>query len=353
MKVTCYKGGQAGDKKVYEFNVEDTLDKIRERLTIDGFISSNEGDTIAYRFVNAQSTSTEFKEAVVGREYEGYIPLKKVMAAKGVENQLVLTNIRASSKPDLLGIDSSSFVNRHVEVSISLNNEDPQARATNTKLQAFEPMMLSNVRTTNPNLGGYFEHACVCVDRSIVSFTINSWGAAGCEISVASKAEPIVTNFYYTLGDSPNRYESYTFRRYSNKEQTIQIVGLDHLDIGSNVWVSYQQVTFKTRRMTAYRSNGRYYQSTQSPPLPGFLAQNRLLAGAQNRAVVPGDKITPATPMPGPHSEQKFGTVSDMEVDDWTAALGEINVYFFAFKNLEQAKQVIGGYNAPEPNLWS
>lgn len=350
-KVTCYKGTQTGDKKTYNLNVESTLDKIRDKLTSDGFMPLDQGDTIAYRFVNSQSTSTKFEEAVVGRDYERYIPLKNVV---GTASQLVLTNIHASNKPDLLGINSTSFFNRHIAVSISLNNEDPKARETNAKLKAFAPLMLSNVQPTSTNVNAHFENVCVCVDGSVVSFTISSWGAAGFEISIASKADSIVKEMYHMLGNSPNRDDATTFRRYSDKEQTIKIVGLSQLNIAKNLLVNYQQVTFKTRRMTAYSSDGHNYQSNQSPPsLESRLERNRLLAMTQNRMIVPGDGITPGTTMRGPHSEQKFGTLSNIKVDDWTQALGEVNVYFFVFKSLEQAKKIIYGYNALDPDLWS
>jgi hypothetical protein len=33
--------------------------------------------------------------------------------------------------------------------------------------------------------------------------------------------------------------------------------------------------------------------------------------------------------------------------------MGEVVVYFFVFKSLEDAKIVFDGYNAPDPSLWS
>ena len=68
--------------------------------------------------------------------------------------------------------------------------------------------------------------------------------------------------------------------------------------------------------------------------------------------MVPGDSIKPGGPVPGPSSQQTFGTISDLKTDDWTEALGEVVVFFFVFKSLDDAKRVIDGYNAPDPNLW-
>lgn len=354
VKVTCVKGTQ---EKTYDFAVESKLDKVREELARDGFMPPDQDDIIAYRFVDSQSKAKKVGENIIGPNLERVLSLKDILGAR---NRLVITNISASKKPDLFGtIEKKGFINSRLAVSIALNYDDPQASKTNTDLGAFEPVMLSHVQPTNEALANPFENVCVCVNRSIVSFTICSWGAAGFEVSIASQAQPIVKDIYHSLGDTPNRVDASTFRRYSGQEKTIEIVGLDELPIARNQRVRYQLVTFKTRRMTAYRKDGRYYQSTQNAPqrleseLEACLEQHLLQAKVQNRAIVPGEGMKPATFQPGPRSEQKFGTIYDMKTDGWDPPLGIMKVHFFVFNTWDEAKQVIGGSDLSVPDLWS
>jgi hypothetical protein len=160
-------------------------------------------------------------------------------------------------------------------------------------------------------------------------------------------------------------------RRYQNPHdnpQTIQIVGADSqtVPIGTNP-VQFQRVTFRSRRISAYTQDGQDYRSDQKGPAPkpspmmkaaaaldSDDAATRGLANATTTGVVgaPGDSIKPGGPTGGGASNQPIGTISNLETDDWTEALGEVVVFFFVFKTLDDAKRVIDQYNAPNPDLW-
>lgn len=369
-KVTCYRGSQAADVKLYDFDPLTKLSDVRQRLTSDGFLPEDRGDDVAYRFIAAQSQSSSMQDALIVRSVENLVPLAGVL---GQANQLLTTNYLARTKPDLIGIGTDWFFNRYVGVRISLNNSDAEGQATNSRINAFQPLMLTNVKPTSQNVVGIWDNVCVCVENSVVQFDLSSWGAAGFQYYIAPERGEAICNgdLNCCFWDSPNRYGQSSLRRYYGKQQTVQIVGADSAQITAGEVIRFQKVTIKTRRITSYSQNGKTYSSNNAPPtlsgpagLEGFHADiaeagvgfgnMKSLATASSIVTVPGDSIKPGGPVEGPPSQQNFGApIYSIQADDWTQALGEVVVYFFVFKSWEAANRVINGYNAPNPNLWS
>lgn len=372
VNVKCYKGtATAQDRRDYQFDPSTFLTAVRTRLTTDGFLPADDpGNNVAYRFVAAQSESSNMDDALVNKSVENLVPVAGVL---GGANQLITTNYLATTKPDLIGIGTDWFFNNRVGVNISLNTGDPQAAATNASIGAFPPLMMTNVKPTSSNVVGIYDNVCVCVENSVVNFSISSWGAAGFQYYVAPEGgEPICDgDLNICFGNNPNHYGNAFLSRYYSKPQTIQIVGADSQNISGGETVRFQKVTVKTRRITSYDQNGTTFASNQTPPNPSGPARAasfhahvadaaagfdglKSLAQAQTITTVPGDSIKPGGPVEGPPSQQQFGSpISNIQTDDWSQALGEVVIYFFVFKSLEQAKRVINGYNAPDPTLWS
>ncbi|HEY0144397.1 MAG TPA: hypothetical protein VGF48_26170 [Thermoanaerobaculia bacterium] len=371
INVTCYKGSASdSDRKVYQLDPMLKLSNVRDTLTNSGFLTADNGDDTAWRFVAAQSDSTAAEDALVNKSVENLVPLQGVL---GGANQLICTNYLATRKPDLIGLGTDWFFNRYLGVKISLNNSDTDAKTTNASIKAFAPVMLTNVKPTSKNVVGIYDNVCVCVENSVVTFSLSSWGASGYQFYIGQdQGDPIcdgslnVCNF-----DTPNRYASTDMRRWAEKPQTIQIVGADSVGVTGGETLRFQKVTFRTRRITSYDQNGKTYASSAMPPartgpagLGGFRAQiadaasdfnnQRGLATAGQLETIPGDSIKPGGPVEGPPSQQNWGApISNLQTDDWNQALGEVVVYFFVFNSWEQANRVINGYNAPDPNLWN
>jgi hypothetical protein len=299
---------------------------------------------------------------------EDSVPLRKALrAGKG----LICTDINATTKPDLIGIGTDWFFGRYLGVNIFLNNSDPEAKKQNDSIGANslgkeDLLMLTNVHPTNTQLTGTYDNVCVVVEGSVVGFNISSWAAAGFQYYIApDQGDEISTDLCVCTGQTPNQYVQAQLLRYQSPHDnplTIQIIGADQAPIGTST-VKFQKVTFKSRRISKYTQDGNTYQSDQKQPaakaILAMTAQDgddntaRSLANANDGVVVvPGNSIKPGGPTEGPPSQQEIGTVFDVETDDWTEALGTIVVFFFVFKSLDDAKRVIGGYNAPDPNLW-
>lgn len=370
-RITAHKGVAVGDMKVYDMQLDVSLDKIRSQLVSDGFLPAQDSPTVKYRFILAQSTSSNFEDAVcpVGLEY-------KFALSDAVRSgsQLIFTNISKFKDVDFVGIGTSQFFSRYLGVSISLNTNDSDAIASNNSKQAFPPLMLSNVYPTNPNVTGVYDNVCVVVDGSIVSFNIASWGSAGFNYYIGpDSGDPIVDgNLYVPFHDNMNQFGYTSIYRYSAKQQTIQIVGADDVGIvGKDAILRFQKVTIRSRRLTYYEQDGRTFQSDQTPPplappramtplaarpraaVGESLSIERQLATSGQVGTVPGEGIKPGGPVEGPGSQQQWaGTIYNARTDDWSQALGEIVIYFFVFKTWDDANQIINGYNAPDPTLW-
>ena len=359
--IHCYKGTGSDDMGVFQLDPNAKLSAVRNTLT-PGFIPVD-GSSGAYRFINSQSSDTNYADAVISVGTESLIPLNAVL---GGNNQLIVTNTSAK-RPDLVGIGTDWLFNRYVGVQVALNESDPDAVTQNNSIKAFAPLMLSNVIPTNPNVPGTWDNVCVCVENSVVQFSVSSWGAAGFQYYIApDEGEAICDGQLNIVFDgNPNHYGSATLRRYVTNPVTIQIVGTDSQGITGADVLRYQKITVKTRRITSYNRGSQTYSSNAQPPVlvgtaeaevadaGGGGSNQKAIANGQHVDTVAGDSIKPGTAVEGPASQQTFGSISNIVTDDWTEALGEINIFFFVFKSWEAANAVINGYNAPDPTLWS
>lgn len=344
---TTYKGSIS---EKFEIDPNSMASQVRQQLESANFIQPDRPDE-EWRFFIYDSKSTEFSDAILGKEVESLVPISGMY---GNANQLYLTNIKKSKYPDLMGIGTTWFFDRFMSCKVSLNNSDESARRNNEG--KFEPMMLTNVRPTSKNVTGIYDNVVVCEKGSAIAFNINSWGAAGFGYSIKPNAgQSIVNGLYITFGDNPNREGSSYLYRYQDKAQQIVVDSTKDMQIPSGKTVQYQRVSVKTWRVTSYKKGGHKYSSNAQPP--GSLANAGDGGGVSKRSlanasVIPGDTITPGTPHPGDNSNQNFGTISNIKEDDRNNALGEVVIYFFVFNSHEDAVKVIDQINAPNPSVW-
>lgn len=363
VNVTCYKGVNEGDWLTLALDPDMKLSDVRTLLTRERFLPPG-SDAEDYRFVGTGSTTPQELEKTKGLILENLEPYLPVRSILGHGLQMILTDIKANPKSDLVGMATEWFFDRHLGVQISLNDADPAAKEINQRIRAFKPMQLTHVKPTSDAVAGLYDNVCVCVENSTVQFNIHSWGAAGFNYDIRPQSgDPIAAGLYVTFGDDRNRYSATSLRRYETSAQTIQIVGAEAAQIPTWETLRFQKVTVKSRRITSYKKNGKTYSSNAMPPVNASsrsvyrdsiaeYARARDIVGAGDIGILPGDAIKPGGPTTGPASQQQFGGVSDVETDDWTQALGSVVIFFFVFRSWEDANRVINGYNAPDPNLW-
>ncbi|MEL6891237.1 MAG: hypothetical protein AAFP84_06560 [Actinomycetota bacterium] len=355
-----------------------TLDAVRTQLTGSGFMpADDEAQNVGYRFVAAQSKkSSNLDDVIINESVENLVPLSGVL---GPANQLIITNEFATTKPDLAGIGTDWWFNQWVGVQCTLNETDASAVTANNQVQAFQPMMLTNVMPTSKNVTGIYDNVCVCVEGSVVQFNFKSWGAAGFVCNAApAQGETIVGGLGNCYPQSQvNNYFGLNFLRYTSSPNTIVIEGTDTMGVpGGGATLRYQKVTFQTHNLSEWHGGGVSVTSSMQPPAlnaptalmmtPGMPPALAALGGdaRQNNegqiaraatdskiSVVPGHAIKPGTTTKGGHSGQ-----TSNEIDGWTMdpnPLGEVVVFFFVFKSHADAVATINGYNAPDPSIWN
>ncbi|OJH41005.1 hypothetical protein BON30_08845 [Cystobacter ferrugineus] len=351
-----YKGTAS---QVFELDPNAKASTVRNELKSSGFISEDSASE-AWRFFIYDSETTNFSDAILGKEVEALVPISGMFGPGG---QLYLTNTRKEKNPDLMGIGTDWFFDRFMSCRVRLNNDEESARAANRG--KFEPMHLTHVRPTSTNTPGIYDNVVVCEQGSVITFDVSSWGAAGFCFNIKPDAgETIVDGLYICLGDNPNHVAGSSTRRYSSAAKQIVVNSTSSMQIPSGQWVQYQRVSVQTLRMTSYKKDGRTYSSNAQPP--NSIASSTAAPSSRDTSlprsaelsprdlaratILPGDSITPGTTQPGADSNQSFGGISNVVTD--RTPLGEVVFYFFVFKSREDAVKVIGQINSPNPSVW-
>ncbi|MBT2511710.1 hypothetical protein J7I98_39235 [Streptomyces sp. ISL-98] len=356
--VTCHKGTGSQDEKKIQVDPKMKLDRVRKELETSGFIAPD-GAGHKFRFVELTAASlpdlNQPGGGTVSPSNEEYLPLHKYLR----NGNFFVTNIDAP-RPDLLGIRSGFFEDRHLFVRVRLNNGD--GAKENADINAFDPIMLTNVKPTNPDTpAGYFENVCVVVENSVVAFDLCSFAAAGynytIEPGIATRAKGGLA-VCRQPGDG-RQYLTTTSDRYGDVARTIRIVGADRANVHPSRYVRFQKVTFTTRRLTKVYGDGQKVElDTQPPnlnradPRMWSLAPEPDSVAREQLQVIPGSSVKVGGPTQGSFSKTKM-VGAGWEGDDWTRALGQVTVYFFVFRSWDDAHKVVSSYNAPESTTWN
>lgn len=356
-RVMTYKGSHS---EFFKIDPGAMASAVRKQLNAAGFIG-DDSKSEAWRFFIYNSKSTEFSDAILGKEVESLVPISGMF---GPGEQLYLTNTHKETSPDLMGIGAEWFFDRYMSCRVKLNNEEESAREVNAG--KFEPMLMTHVRPTSHNVAGIYDNVVVCEQGSVITFEISSWGAAGFRYSIKPEAgEKIVDALYNCFGDTPNRVACSSIRRYSGVAKQIVVNSTSSMQIPSGQTVQYQRVAVQTQRLTSYKKAGHTYTNNSRPPnsvrsAAGVPSMAQMRTGAEpepisprvlaQAEVLPGETITPGTTHPGDNSNQQFGRISDAKYD--SEPLSEIVFYFFVFKTHDDAAKVIGSINAPNPDVW-
>ncbi|CAM1362817.1 conserved hypothetical protein [Tenacibaculum litoreum] len=361
----------------YDFDPSTKLNDIRKELVAKGFMTASES-TNNFRFINYQNSGLKYEDMVVGIGTEQYIPLN---AISGINDQAYLTNVNKTKAVDLIGFNTNWWFDRYMSCKMTLNTIDPEAQTANKG--KFQPFMLTNVKTANPNLPGVtMDNVVVCEKDSIVQFNISSWGSAGYgyKIKPISGAPINNENLYITFTSCPTNggnYGSSSLRRYfstneSQNNSTIKVVATESLNLGGKT-LNYMKFSIKTWKVTSYKSGGKTYNCNLPLPVPqqqkapsnlmarsiktdvgtGSITPYNKLVNA-DESVVPGGTIEPGTTVPsGQQSTQNIGTIYN--VKDSQAPeniIGEVIFYIFVFKSHEDAVAVFGKMNDINPSVW-
>jgi len=375
---TVYRDSAGGDSTTsqqFKFYPDETLKNVRAEL--GSYITDD------YRFINYQNNKGAYSDMILSINFEDFAPLKKVV---GLKNQVYLTNINKTVKTDLVGFNTDWFFDRYMSCQIALNTED---RAKPLNQGKMRPLMLTNVKTTNPNIRGFgaMDKVVICEKDSIIQFNLSSWGAAAYGYSIKPEAGTPITDagdlFICFSGCTPSNYAGTALQQYysSNSaidKKMIQVVPTSSMNIGNDKVLQYMKFTVKTWIVTEYTTgDGRTIACNQPIPTPqaheplGRTANFMMLfettgnqsggtpyaqlTGANQQVVVPGNTITPGSTVPSEQqSSQVFdGPIHDLKMDNSPSGIiGEVTFYIFVFNSHADAMSVFSGINDIDPNVW-
>lgn len=349
------------DFTTFEFEESITLDAIRKKLIDSGFMTISESED--FRFVNFQNKTPKYEDMVVGISTETYIPISGII---GENNQAYLTDVNKTMETDFIGFSTDWWFDRYMSCRMRLNTTDSEARKANEG--KFQPFMLTNVKTANPNLPAIsFENIVVCEKDSVIQFEISSWAAAGYGYTIKPtsgspiNSEPLYITFTGCPKDGGN-YARISLRRYytenqSQNKSTIKVVATDTLKLGGNE-LNYMKFSIRTWKVTEYKSNNKVYKCNLPLPSPYQKQEtitppySQLVNG--DESVIPGGTIEPGTTAPtGDQSEQNIGTIYNVKDSQNVGdIIGEVIFYVFVFKTKEDAEAVFGQMNDIDPSIW-
>lgn len=131
---------------------------------------------------------------------------------------LVLIDTARDNNADFIGFKSEGYI----KAKFYLNKNNENVRKSNANIP-FEPVMLNKVISTNPNLTFTFSNVCICCEGSVVSFNINSWGAAGFVVQIGSNVgEKIVDWRMRGIRKNPGTYQSVSVFGWQDGTQNIE-----------------------------------------------------------------------------------------------------------------------------------
>ena len=265
---------------------------------------------------------------------EASIPLSKILFAG---NNILLANVSAS-RPDLFGTKASGLTDRHVTVSVGLNNTDAEGKRANAG--KFAPLMLTNVQPANPSVAFFAENVVICEKGSLVNFYIRSWGAAGFGYSISSPKQKIASSLFITFDKkSFGTYVTGFLSRYESSKRTIQVDSTQSLNIAPSLILAYQKITVKTWNIRSYQRGSETFTSNLKPPP---------ITGAGGDTITPGSGVQTGATHQGPGSDMNFYSLKILSADDPdNTVLGAVTFHFFVFRDANMANNVLKVLNSP------
>lgn len=337
----------------YEKLEEMKVSKLREILVEKNFISVDD-DNKKWRFILSKlsSASPTYDDRILGKDTEKYVPLSDLVV--GTKNEIIITNTQLKTKPDLIGFGTNWFTGGKLRVKCSLSKNK---KLESINANKFEPIMLSNVVSTNQSLKLLYSNVCICCEDSAIEFGLRSWGSVGFEYNASLASGEVIRNS--AVHWKPEDYDLYGetgFDAWQKGDHSIIMKAIDKVSgIDPLTKMNYMKATFKTRDMLAWRDNDakKTYSINDKAKLKNNLSMNLSFSVAcnsvstneQSQRAIGGDDVTPGTPTRGEIINVTYGNWSIAETKSWEEPEGTVDIYFFTFKSLEIAKKYIDRYN--------
>lgn len=378
---TAFNG--ASNHKDIALDDNSHMSDVRTLLTSQGFMK----DTDSFLYDNPV---TGLKTVLQPRSAEATARLSACLwpavPGEGFNNQIIQIVSVAESNPSFLGTTPQDGWLRNSSIFGVRAKLNPEFSDNNAGM--FEPLMLQNVQSTNPNAPVSFTQCIIVQKGAIINLDISSWGALGFGYCITSAmgADIIPEEGLYQIygNPSPNSpgAQSYaSVSRYANgfkpNGDSIQIQSNQALGIAQQYDVEYSTLTFSSWSLSQGTFNGKTINC--STPIPSGVSALANAARAFDPTMevavmsadvgagdgwqpgppagttsVPSGGTQPGSPTAGPQSSQTYGAPMTNPYSPRTkpatrggGLVGSMEVYFLVFTDKEAANNIIRVLNNP------
>lgn len=376
-KVKCSKGSKEGDSIELVFedkdssvtDFEDTrflsVSNIRDRLVTEGFIGDDK-DHFLWRFILHNVIADEkkkirYSDRILGMEAETLYPAKKLFINDN--NEIIISNVDKTGRPDLIGFATDYFNNGKVKVWCRLRDYvEGDGKGNQGK---FQPVMLTDVITTRENDDVNYKFVCVCCEDSVLEFPVESYGTVG----IVIRAELNNTIIY----DSAIHWAPYDKKLYGRgsvncmkrpEDKEVHNITVKNVTKDTGVVpgtaLHYQKITIYTQDLLSWYDIPSKTTFTEDSERPVQKTKNIVSNGmeledqseipvlnastdSQKQITLPEGSYDPGEIVPG--APVKFGCGQWYVGNVGQEKFGSVSIYMFVFKTLEEAEKIIGRYN--------
>ncbi len=374
-RLKCSKGTKAEDVIFLEFGDKElsvtdpdldaflSLEDVRNRLAAEGFIGTDE-DGYIWRFVLPKVKPDEkgevrYTDRILGTQTEEIYPAKKLIINS--ENEIIITNVDAVGRPDLIGFATDYFNNGKIKVFCRLR--DYMEGDGEKNRGKFQPVMLTDVISTREEDDVNYKFVCVCCEDSVLEFPVESFGSVGIVIKAEVNNEVIYDSaVHWAPGDHDlDGRGSVNCIKRDGKTFDIVVKNLTK-DTGvvPGTAIRYQKITIYTHDLLSWYDGNTdreitVEESRKNAPKP--VRRMMLMAApdsAKEQITIPVDSYDPGKIEQGAQVQFSCGKWRRRKVAE--GILGSVSIYMFVFKTEEEAKKVIGRYNSltesSQVNYW-
>jgi hypothetical protein len=345
-----------------------SIDPTANLATLRTQLGSNINGTDVFLYFNPVTS----QKTVLPMTSEDKVPVSDILfpPVAGSGNQIIEVVSNAAGSPSFLGSTTQSgYLNTspYFGVQVVLNQSDAAAITNNAGM--FQPLMLENVQSCDPNQPAFFSNAVICQQGAIIQFNISCWGAAGWGFTITSTMNTSTDInagglfIPYRNGNYNSMMTTSLLRYNSQAGDTIQIEANAALGIASQYNVQYSTVTVNAWSLSSWiDSEGNNYASSAPIPSTSAAEMELLTLGAKDgfqppppggTTSIPGGTTQPAAPTAGPPSGQTFGTFGGATPGSPPntragGLVGSIELFFLVFNSQADAQAVIKVLNSSE-----
>ncbi len=379
-QIKCSKGTKPEDVISLKFEGKDlavtdsestaflSLADVRKRLIEENFIGKDREEYV-WRFVASKVKGDEkgnvrYSDRIIATLTEELYPAKKLIINN--ENELIITNVEAVGRPDLIGFATDYFNNGKLKVTCRLR--DYMEGDSQKNAGKFQPLMITDLISVREEDDINYKFVCVCCEDSIVEFPVESFGSIGFAIKAELNNEIIYDSGVRFADGEYDQYGKGTVNCIRRDGKTFDIVVKNLTKDTSMVpgqAIRYQKITIYTQDLLSWHDLDTNKEITADEVRAKDRNNARMLRvgrpaanlmGTGKRAMqtddnshktqitLPGGSYDPGKIEEGQEVTFQYGRWCLGKVSE--SRLGSVNIYMFVFKTREEAEKVIGRYNS-------